>query len=174
MTFGTLSIGQTNEFTVAYATDVANIRNSWLPHGMFELRACSPKLFVVDVTTGGYREFERNMVLKSREFVADFCCIVARTHTQPDAPLRPGGALSLPGAYPVSYVLSLHCSPFSSLSQYDTLLCGVQVVSAVHVRSIAWYFPLSCLTSFLRPSIGILQDISLGSHFFMIAFIVGV
>lgn len=37
VTFEMQSIEQTEEFSIAYATDVTNVHGSWLPYGMSEL-----------------------------------------------------------------------------------------------------------------------------------------
>jgi hypothetical protein len=150
---------------VAYATDVANIHDSWLPHGMFELRTCSPKLFVIDVTAGGYRGFERNMVLEPRGFM------VARAPAHPTHRCVPAGLCRFQEPTPLCLVSPLF--PFFPLSQYDTLLCGVQAAScacALHrvvlpINLSHLFFPSlnRCLTGYIFGS----------SFLFMTAFIVG-
>ena len=58
MTFGTQSIEQTEEFAIAYATDVTNVHGRWLPYGMPELGVCCRKLFAIAVAVGGHWRLE--------------------------------------------------------------------------------------------------------------------
>jgi hypothetical protein len=58
VTFGMQSIEQTEEFAIAYATDVTNVHGSWLPYGMPEIGVCDRKLFTIDVAVGGHWRLE--------------------------------------------------------------------------------------------------------------------
>jgi hypothetical protein len=58
VTFGMQSIEQTEEFAIAYATDVTNVHRSWLPNGMPEIGVCGRKLFTIDVAVGGHQRLE--------------------------------------------------------------------------------------------------------------------
>jgi hypothetical protein len=60
VTFGMQSIEQTEEFAIAYATDVTNrdVHESWFPYGMPELRVCGRKMFTIAVAVGGHRRLE--------------------------------------------------------------------------------------------------------------------
>ena len=79
--FGVQSIEQTEEFAIAYATDVANVHGSWLPYGMPELGVCGRKLFI-DVAVGshlqleGFRNVRRNMVLAPRRGVTTLYLVI--------------------------------------------------------------------------------------------------
>jgi hypothetical protein len=54
VTFKMQSIEQTEEFSIAYATDVTNVHGSWLPYGMSELGVCGCKMFTIAVAVGGH------------------------------------------------------------------------------------------------------------------------
>jgi len=68
VTFGTQSIEQTEEFAIAYATDVTDVHGSWLPYGMPEPGVCGRKLFTIAVAVGGHRSSAvgRNLELAPR------------------------------------------------------------------------------------------------------------
>jgi hypothetical protein len=58
VTFGMQSIEQTEEFAIAYATDVTDVHGSWLPYGMPELGVCGRKLFTIAVAVGGHQRLQ--------------------------------------------------------------------------------------------------------------------
>jgi len=60
VTFWMQSIEKTEEFAIAYATDVTNIHGSRFPYGMPELRVCGRKQFAIDVTIGSHRGIRGN------------------------------------------------------------------------------------------------------------------
>ena len=67
--FGMQSIEQTEEFAIAYATNVANVHGSWLPYGMPEPGVSGRKLFTIDVAVGGHRGLKGTWFQLSEERV---------------------------------------------------------------------------------------------------------
>jgi hypothetical protein len=66
VTFGMQSIEQTEEFAIAYATDVTDVHGSWLPYGMPELGVCGRKLFTIAVAVGGHRRLQETCYQRRR------------------------------------------------------------------------------------------------------------